>query len=65
VGVYLNRGYIDPVLAMPVMLGVSAGSLLGARLLPGTKPRILRMVFGAVVGVLALEMIYNGMTGRI
>jgi len=29
-GVYLNRGYIDPGLAMPVMLGVLAGSLLGA-----------------------------------
>ena len=30
-GVYLSRGYIDPGLAMPVMLGVLAGSLLGAR----------------------------------
>src|SRR5581483_4736531 len=28
-GVYLNRGYIDPGLAMPVMLGVLAGSLIG------------------------------------
>ena len=26
-GIYLNRGYIDPGLAMPVMLGVLAGSL--------------------------------------
>ena len=32
-GVYLNRGYIDPGLAMPVMLGVLVGSLLGARVL--------------------------------
>jgi len=31
VGVYLNRGYVEPGLAMPVMLGVLAGSLLGAR----------------------------------
>ena len=30
-GVYLSRGYIDPGLAMPVMLGVLPGSLLGAR----------------------------------
>ena len=30
-GVYLKRGYIDPVLAMPVMLGVVAGSFFGAR----------------------------------
>ncbi len=30
-GIYLSRGYIDPGLAMPVMLGVLAGSLIGAR----------------------------------
>ena len=64
-GVYLNRGYIDPVLAMPVMLGVSAGSLLGARHLSGAETRILRIVFGVVVGILALEMIYNGIAGKI
>jgi hypothetical protein len=64
-GVYLNRGYIDPTLAMPVMLGVSAGSLLGARRLPGTETRLLRILFGAVVSVLAVEMIYSGLRGRI
>jgi uncharacterized protein len=64
-GVYLNRGYIDPVLAMPVMLGVTAGSFLGARSLAGAKTRVLRTIFGVVVGVLALEMIYSGLTGRI
>jgi uncharacterized membrane protein YfcA len=63
-GVYLHRGYIDPVLAMPVMLGVTAGSLFGARRLVGAQPRILRLVFGIVVGLLALEMIYSGITGR-
>ena len=64
-GVYLNRGYIDPVLAMPVMLGVAAGSLLGARHLSGAETRVLRLVFGAVVGVLALELLYNGLRGTI
>jgi hypothetical protein len=64
-GVYLNRGYIDPVLAMPVMLGVSAGSLWGARHLAGTKTRVLRIVFAVVVGVLGLEMIYGGLSGKI
>jgi uncharacterized membrane protein len=29
-GVYLRRGYIDPGLAMPAMLGVLAGALIGA-----------------------------------
>jgi uncharacterized protein len=64
-GVYLERGYIDPGLAMPVMLGVLLGSLTGARILPKTRTAKLRMLFGVVVAVLAVEMIYHGVTGRI
>jgi hypothetical protein len=64
-GVYLNRGYIDPGLAMPVVLGVLPGALLGSRLLSRAQTRLLRIVFAVVVAALALEMIYNGLTGRI
>jgi uncharacterized membrane protein YfcA len=64
-GVYLNRGYIDPGLAMPVILGALAGSLLGARELAGAKTRALRIVFSVVIVALAIEMIYNGLTGRL
>ena len=63
-GIYLSRGYIDPGLAMPVMLGVLLGSLAGARVLARAKVGVLRMVFSAVIGVLAVEMIYNGLMGR-
>jgi uncharacterized membrane protein YfcA len=65
VGVYLNRGYIDPGLVMPVMLGVLIGSLFGARVLVTAPTRALRIVFGVVIVVLAVEMIYNGLTGRL
>ncbi len=64
-GLYLNRGYIDPGVAMPVMLGVLIGSLLGARELPGAKTRALRIVFAIVILGLGIEMIYNGLTGRL
>jgi uncharacterized membrane protein YfcA len=64
-GVYLNRGYIDPAIAMPVVLGVLAGSFTGARLLGGAKTRVLRLVFGVVVAALAVEMIYSGFSGRL
>ncbi|HXF25888.1 MAG TPA: sulfite exporter TauE/SafE family protein [Bryobacteraceae bacterium] len=64
-GVYLSRGYIDPGLAMPVMLGVLVGSLLGARKLMGAETRLLRHVFAIVVGALALEMIWHGISGKI
>jgi len=62
-GVYLNRGYIDPGLTMPVMLGVLVGSVAGARILSRTRARALRVVFGVVVAVLAVQMIYNGLKG--
>jgi uncharacterized membrane protein YfcA len=62
-GVYLSQGYIDPGLAMPVMLGVLLGSMLGARLLPAMETRVLRLVFGLVIVALAVEMIYKGVTG--
>ncbi len=64
-GIYLSRGYIDPGLAMPVMLGVLAGSLAGARVLARVDVKVLRYVFSGVIGALAVEMIFNGITGRL
>jgi len=64
-GVYLSRGYIDPGLVMPVMLGVLVGSMLGARVLVRARARALRLVFSAVILVLGIEMIYKGLTGRL
>jgi uncharacterized protein len=64
-GIYLHRGYVDPGLAMPVMLGVVAGSLIGSRLLAGADVGHLRTFFRAVILVLAVEMIYNGWTRRL
>jgi uncharacterized membrane protein YfcA len=62
-GIYLHRGYIDPGIAMPVMLGVLAGALIGARILPGAKVRTLRLVFSVVIAALAFEMIFKGLKG--
>ncbi len=64
-GVYLSRGYIDPRVAMPVMLGVLAGAFLGTKVLVHAPVRLLRIVFGLVIAVLAIEMIINGITGRV
>ncbi|MDE3062917.1 MAG: sulfite exporter TauE/SafE family protein [Acidobacteriota bacterium] len=64
-GVYLSRGYIDPRVAMPVMLGVLAGAFLGTRVLVHAPVRLLRIVFGLVIAVLAIEMIVSGMTGKV
>ncbi len=64
-GVYLSRGYIDPGLAMPVMLGVLTGSIVGARVLGAARTSWLRRVFAVVIIALGLEMIYSGVTGRL
>jgi len=63
-GIYLHRGYIDPTVALPVMLGVLAGSLVGSRILTKAKTRLLRIVFAVTVGLVGLEMIYKGLAGR-
>jgi uncharacterized protein len=60
-GIYLHHGYIDPVLAMPVMLGVFGGAVVGARLLMLLRAKPLRIFFSVVVLVMAAEMIYKGL----
>src|SRR5579875_1139095 len=63
-GIYLRDGFIDPGLTMPVMLGVFVGALMGAKLLMAVPTRPLRVFFSLVILVMALEMIYSGLTGR-
>ena len=63
--IYLSRGYVNPGIAMPVMLGVLSGSLIGARFLARLSVPFLRKVFAVVVGVIAIEMIVNGIRGKI
>jgi uncharacterized protein len=64
-GLYLSRGYIDPRIAMPVMLGVLIGALLGAKVLVHARVKTLRLLFGTVILALAIEMMVNGIAGRI
>jgi uncharacterized membrane protein YfcA len=64
-GIYLDRGYVDPGLAFPVMLGVLAGSLLGAWFLVRARVSVLRTIFTWVILALGVEMIVNGWLGKI
>jgi len=58
--VYLQRGYMDPGIAFPVVLGVLGGAFTGARLLTKINPTTLRIIFCIAITFVALEMIYNG-----
>ena len=60
---YLSRGYIDPSLAMPVMIGVLIGSLMGTRVLVKTQTKQLRLVFSGVIVLLGLQMIFKAIHG--
>ncbi|HTP50421.1 MAG TPA: sulfite exporter TauE/SafE family protein [Anaeromyxobacteraceae bacterium] len=64
-GIYVTRGYIDPALAFPVVLGALPGALVGSRLLPRIHSNVLRLLFAGVIGILAVEMLYKGITGRL
>ena len=64
-GIYLERGYIDPGLAMPVVLGVLAGAFVGSKILINSGTKVLRIIFTSVIIFLAFQMIYNGLTGNI
>jgi uncharacterized protein len=64
-GIYLRRGFIVPTIAMPVIVGVLIGSILGTRVLVKARPKALRIIFSLVIVALGIEMIYGGWTGRL
>ncbi|MFI5180488.1 MAG: sulfite exporter TauE/SafE family protein [Thermoanaerobaculia bacterium] len=64
-GVYLSRGWVDPGLAMPVVLGVLTGAALGSRVLAMARVGVLRAIFTLVIVFLAIEMIVQGMRGAL
>lgn len=64
-GIYLSRGYVEPAIAMPVMLGVLLGSLIGTRILVRARVTTLKNLFALVIVLLGCEMLYSGITGRI
>ena len=63
--VYFQRGYIDPVIALPIIVGVLIGAFTGSKILVKARVRPLRILFSVVISILAVEMIYNGLTGRL
>ena len=64
-GIYLKRGYIDPGLSMPVVLGVLLGAFLGSRILFKARTETLKKLFAFVILLLAIEMIYNGAVHKV
>lgn len=62
-GVYFSRGYINPAITFPVMIGVIFGSYSGAKLLARIHNRTLRILFSIVICVIGIQMLYKALTG--
>lgn len=60
-GIYLNHGYLDAVVATPVVLGIVAGALIGSRVLVKAPIGALRLVFTAVIVFFGCMMLRQGL----
>jgi uncharacterized membrane protein YfcA len=60
-GIYLGRGDVDVTIAGPVALGVLAGAMVGARILPRLSNRNVRLVFLTVLVVIGLQTLARGL----
>lgn len=60
-GYYLSHGDTPPLVVAPIVLGILAGSALGARLLPRIRVVSLRRLFTLVLSLVAVEMILRGL----
>ncbi|MES2809425.1 MAG: sulfite exporter TauE/SafE family protein [Bacteroidota bacterium] len=64
--VYLQRGYIDPALSMPVVIGVLLGAITGSKILiQSTSSKWMRVIFAIVITTVGIQMIYNGLIGNV
>ncbi len=61
--VFLARGDISTTIAAPVAVGVTAGALVGGRLLPHANLKRLRLGFVVVLFLVAVEMGWRALSG--
>ena len=59
--IYLALGFIQPVSAAPVVIGVLIGSFAGAKIMDITRSNRIRLFFIIVLGLVALEMLLRGL----
>jgi uncharacterized membrane protein YfcA len=61
--VFLARGDVSTAVAAPVALGVTVGALAGSRILPQANVGALRLLFAAILIMIAVEMAWRAFTG--
>jgi hypothetical protein len=59
--IYIDRGFLEPILAAPAALGVVAGSLGATRIAGSLPTRALRRITAAVLLFVAVQMAVRAM----
>jgi uncharacterized membrane protein YfcA len=59
--IYYIGGYVNPILAAPVAIGIVIGAYTGTKVLVRSKPGSLRWLFVIVLVVIGIEMIREGL----
>ncbi|MDG6908056.1 MAG: sulfite exporter TauE/SafE family protein [Nitrososphaerota archaeon] len=63
-GIFYIGGFVNPIIAAPVAVGVMLGSFAGAKVLVRTRPASLRILFIFILIILGLEMLQKGLLVR-
>jgi uncharacterized membrane protein YfcA len=59
--IYLVRGEIDPYVAGPTAIGVFLGATVGSRIAHRIDPRVLRLLFVAILAYTAVQMLLKAL----
>jgi uncharacterized membrane protein YfcA len=59
--IYMNRGCVIPLIAVPSMLGLMLGSMIGVRLLSLVKPNMIRRIVLVVLFFAGFKSIEKGL----
>lgn len=62
-GIYFQRGFINPMVAAPVALGVLIGATVGAKTLARLSNTTIRKIFVPLLVLIAVEMLIRGAAG--
>lgn len=61
---YLTKGYVNPTVTFPVMIGVLMGAFIGAKMITRVHTKLLRHLFTIFVIIISLQMVYHGIVSR-
>ena len=59
--IYLNQGCVIPLIAVPSIVGLMLGSIIGVRILAKTKPKSIRYIVIAVLLFAGLKALMKGL----